>query len=102
MDEKRTNQQILDDMIQYVDKVYTEEEQIQIDLPKHFKELMDEYCANQAHPITPYDFICVMMRSRNILANKYRSLLTWLQYDAHLTPEQNTALAAFASDLNMR
>lgn len=101
-DEKRSNEVILDEMLQWVNDVYMDDDQATIEIPVHFKELMDEYNQNQLHPLTPYDFICVLLRTRRILALKFRHLLTWLEYDAKLTPEQMTAFKEFLTNLNNR
>lgn len=101
-DVKRNNEEILEEMLQWVNDTYMEDDQATIEVPAHFKALMDEYNQNQLKPLTPYDFICVLLRTRRILALKFRRLLTWLEYDAKLTPEQMNAFKEFLTNLNNR
>lgn len=91
-EEKRTSTEIFDDIIQYMNTIYMDDDFSTIEVPTKVKKLIDEYCGIHQLPISPYDFIGVLIRSRTILARKYRNLVTWLRHDAGLTPEQKIKL----------
>ena len=92
---KRTSDEIFNDIIHFMNTTYMDDKFSNIEVPTKVKELIDEYCGIHKLPISPYDFIGVLIRSRTILARKYRNLVTWLQYEAGLTPEQVKKLNEF-------
>lgn len=78
---------------------YNQGDWIDIKIPKKFYDYIVEYCKAQDLEINPYEFICIMIRSQRMLAEKYASLKLWCQYDANLNEDQ---MAAFKEHFNHR